>query len=214
MLPFVGRNPRLVWAVLLATLLGVAAGELIGALVPRDRPPKVLGKEALEIIGPRRKHDAFPSGHTTTIFLAVALWVRVVPQLGWRLLLVLLAVAVGTSRVVVGVHWPTDVLAGAALGWCWGHLAWVLSGRWTGGLKRAGQLTTATILLLAAASLYGDDSGFDELLPAQLAAASVGILMGLPGWWRLVRGVSPDGRPPSPGGPPPASPSSSGGPAG
>ena len=57
---------------------------------------------------------SFPSGHTTTIFaLAVAL-ACLFPRL--RLGLLSIAVWVGCSRVMIGVHWPSDVLAGAALG--------------------------------------------------------------------------------------------------
>lgn len=59
---------------------------------------------------------SFPSGHTATAFaLATALciryprWYVIGPALLW-------ACAVGVSRMNEGVHYPTDVLAGAALG--------------------------------------------------------------------------------------------------
>ncbi len=65
---------------------------------------------------------SFPSGHAATAFAgAVALTYL------WRAgapLFFLLAVAIAFSRIYVGVHYPGDVLAGAALGTVVG-LAWV-----------------------------------------------------------------------------------------
>lgn len=58
---------------------------------------------------------SFPSGHTTLAFaLAAAVGLRW-PR--WRAVSLGLAAAVGLSRVALGLHWPTDVLAGAVLGW-------------------------------------------------------------------------------------------------
>lgn len=70
---------------------------------------------------------SFPSGHTTTatlFFGSLALIAAARTPSGWRRILVwtlaaLGAILVGWSRVWLGVHWPTDVLAGWLWGVCW-----------------------------------------------------------------------------------------------
>ena len=187
MLPFVGRKPRLVWALLLASLLGVILLQSFELIFPRERPPAEFGKKILHVVGPRRRHNGFPSGHTTTIFMAAALWVRIASSHSLRWAIVLFASLVGISRIVVGVHWPTDVLAGSTLGWLVGHTGWRLTGRWPGGLKTRTQRIVTIMLLLATLSLYFDKSGFDRLLPIQLVIATGALILAGPGIWRLMR---------------------------
>ena len=69
---------------------------------------------------------SFPSGHSQaglTVWAALAL-VALVALTGWlrwavAAPLLVLGVAIGLSRTVVGVHWPTDVLGGWAMGGAW-----------------------------------------------------------------------------------------------
>jgi len=72
---------------------------------------------------------SFPSEHTTqaaAIYLAIAILLSQSLARGWREAAigfgVLIALAVAWSRVYLGVHYPTDVTAGLALGWGWALL--------------------------------------------------------------------------------------------
>jgi membrane-associated phospholipid phosphatase len=85
---------------------------------------------------------SFPSGHTTAAaatYLAVALVLGIACSPRGRAVLgsaaVAIAVAVGCTRVLLGVHWFSDVLAGLLIGWAWFGLCAVAFG---GRLLRLG----------------------------------------------------------------------------
>ncbi|MBL4806428.1 MAG: phosphatase PAP2 family protein [Rhodobacteraceae bacterium] len=85
------------------------------------RPAAVL--EVINIIGKARYEHAFPSGHTTTAFaLAGIIWL-LADKLWCKLSVLILAVAVGLSRIAVGAHWPEDIAFGAILSWLLAYLA-------------------------------------------------------------------------------------------
>ena len=106
-----------------AALLGSLASTVVKAVVGRVRPPAELGLDALVALPDT---SSFPSGHATTAAAAATALALMVPR--WRALAVALAVLVGASRVLLGVHFVADVLAGFALGAAMGTLA-VLVGR-------------------------------------------------------------------------------------
>ncbi|RUO33612.1 phosphatase PAP2 family protein [Aliidiomarina soli] len=64
---------------------------------------------------------SFPSGHTTGAFVFAIIASHFFPQAApW---LITWAVTIGLSRVALGVHYPTDILAGAGLGSGFAYLA-------------------------------------------------------------------------------------------
>jgi undecaprenyl-diphosphatase len=77
--------------------------------------------------------SSFPAGHAATAFAGAILLAFIAPRAAPVLLSV--AALIGFSRVYVGVHYPTDVLAGAAIGAAVGGIAVVLHrllARWAG----------------------------------------------------------------------------------
>ncbi len=73
---------------------------------------------------------AFPSGHASRIF-AVAAFLAVYFRWPVKVTGFALAIAAGISRVYLGVHWPSDVIAGAVLGAALAILYVLVANQWT-----------------------------------------------------------------------------------
>lgn len=83
-------------------------------LVARTRPWLVV--EGLTHLVAEHDPLSFPSGHTCAAFAAGATWARFSERKWLRALCIGQAVLMAFSRLYVGVHYPTDVLAGCAVG--------------------------------------------------------------------------------------------------
>jgi undecaprenyl-diphosphatase len=112
--------------VVLSVALGTAVSQLLKVLYDRPRPDLVDHLVTA--------HTAsFPSGHatmSTVVYLTLAaLIVRLVDRARVRVYVlcvaIALSIAVGLSRIYLGVHWPSDVAAGWALGVAWASLSWL-----------------------------------------------------------------------------------------
>jgi undecaprenyl-diphosphatase len=97
------------WSALMALIIANALGQLIGRLRPYE-----VSNEIMRLIPPPLIPHAFPSGHTAVAFACAAALTYGRP--GWGLVAMIAAAAVGIGRVFVGVHYPSDVIAGAILG--------------------------------------------------------------------------------------------------
>lgn len=83
-------------------------------LVGRVRPWLVV--EGLTALVAEHDPLSFPSGHTCAAFAAGATWARYAQQRWLKVLCLAQAALMAFSRLYVGVHFPSDVLAGCAVG--------------------------------------------------------------------------------------------------
>lgn len=117
-------------AVLLVTGLagGVVLSEGLKGLFERQRPP--ADYQAVDTL-----NASFPSGHAllaTVFYLTVAvLMTRAFPRRRLKVYVlgvgILFALLVGLTRVYLGAHWASDVLAGWCVGAAWAMVLWLVS---------------------------------------------------------------------------------------
>ena len=114
---------------LCAMLLGLLCTNVVlKHLVSRPRPYTVV--EGLIPLLTSGDPNSFPSGHTCAAFAAGVAWFGTAKKGGWRAAALIQAVLMGLSRLYVGVHYPSDVLAGAVIGTLCGLGGLWLVGRW------------------------------------------------------------------------------------
>jgi undecaprenyl-diphosphatase len=102
--------------------LGVAVYKLIKNRAVRERP--YITHSAIECASVPLDRYSFPSGHTLHAVSFTLVTAQNFPE--WGAPLAGLALLIALSRVILGLHYPTDVAAGAALGGVLGVGSWVL----------------------------------------------------------------------------------------
>ncbi len=125
-------------ALLLALALGggLALSQSLKGLFLRERPPDAY--RAVEVL-----NESFPSGHamlSAVVYLTLgAMLARATPSARIRVYVlaaaILLTVLVGLTRLYLGAHWASDVLAGWSIGAAWATACWLLD-RW---IRRRGR---------------------------------------------------------------------------
>lgn len=123
------------------TIIALNGGFVVRTVLKHsfDRPRPDLVPHSTEVFS-----SSFPSGHTimaSVVYLTLAaMLAQVLPHSRQKAFVLLIAIGItlltGASRVYLGVHWPSDVLAGWTAGAAWASLCWLVA-RW---VQRRGQL--------------------------------------------------------------------------
>lgn len=121
------RKYHAMWLVLIATAGGLVASTALKFAFDRPRPEVDHFSHV--------QTSSFPSGHSmlsAVVYLTLgSLLTRLVPQRHVKVYLIVVALLltflVGVSRVYMGVHFPTDVLAGWSAGLVWAMLCWLVA---------------------------------------------------------------------------------------
>jgi undecaprenyl-diphosphatase len=101
----------LILAVAMVTAMGLT--DLLKAAFNLQRPFQVTSLDIMAR-GELPTNPGFPSGHTTNAFtVATVIWSR---YPAWRIPFSVLAIATGVSMIILGLHFPSDVIGGVFLG--------------------------------------------------------------------------------------------------
>lgn len=106
----------------LSLILSSLLARIIKILVKRVRPFIALQNLNIKLIDIDKY--SFPSGHTTSAFTLAIITALFIPSLA--LLCIGLSTLVGISRMYLGVHYPTDVIAGSIIGSVCSMLIYIL----------------------------------------------------------------------------------------
>ncbi|OYV25009.1 MAG: hypothetical protein B7Z82_08985 [Halothiobacillus sp. 20-54-6] len=177
-LPVLLLRPRLAALLLVSAVIATLITHTIKPILDVPRPPAVLAADMMHLIGHRLDHGSFPSGHAVTAFtLAGLMIVGLRLSIRWTALVLAAAALLGISRMAVGVHWPTDVLAGSIIGLMSVVLAHKLLSIWP-KLNHARWPMPIAIVITAICALSSPwfDAGYPLGLWANWSVAVMGLL--------------------------------------
>lgn len=124
------------WQALGGFVIASAATQITKRIVLRQRPFIAQPSLFVARIEGEEPNYSFPSGHATTAFATATTlainyrkWYVIIPAYAW-------AGAIGYSRMRLGVHYPSDVLAGAVTGAAGAWLSYKIQQKWIKRTKK------------------------------------------------------------------------------
>ncbi|MCB0278433.1 MAG: phosphatase PAP2 family protein [Calditrichaeota bacterium] len=167
------KYPQLVWLIFLSSLIGLLLTHSVKPLIDASRPAAVLAENSFYLVGKAVHQNSFPSGHSLTIFVLCAILVYLIENKLLRITIYCYALLVAFSRVLVGAHWPIDVLIGSAFGLITVLLAVRIAQSWSWGLRPSGHFCIVSLLSVAVFKTFSYDGGYPLVQPlAALIALS------------------------------------------
>ena len=106
----------------ITSLIAVALYKVLKLKLVRERP--FFSHVAIRPMARPLDRYSFPSGHTMHAAAFMVMLSAYFPYVAGIMLP--FAVSVALSRVILGLHYPSDVLAGAAIGWALAHVSLLL----------------------------------------------------------------------------------------
>jgi membrane-associated phospholipid phosphatase len=167
-------------------LIGSLLSPLLKSWFSHPRPLGVLEPGVIHTIGvPAAAANSLPSGHSMTVVAAVTLLCLFLPsgkKFKWLgLVMALFAALVVLSRVMVGAHWPSDLIAGAGVGWMVVALAqeWESRHAWEPRLRTRwaqiglllAEIALVTYLFMATTHTPAERLAFDLIATVGIAGA-------------------------------------------
>lgn len=173
------RKPDLLLAALIASILAGLISSSLKPLFDLARPTDVLALSSYHLIGFKITGHSFPSGHTLSAFAITASLIFYFKNRWVTVGMLILASFVGLSRIMLGVHWPIDVLMGAVLGLACGYagvqilqLTWLKLNRFITGLL-------IILYFLLAIRLLWKGTSYEDVQILVKITSIVGISLGL-----------------------------------
>lgn len=185
------RNLHLCRVILIASLLGLLWTHGFKQFLPLPRPAGVLPPGSFHAVGELARSETFPSGHSQSAMTLAAVMALCLRSRLWQAVVLLVGLAAAASRVVVGMHWPVDVLAGAAGGLICAVLAVAMSRRL--GPQGSGPVFAVIPLCLIAAGMVaaGHPPDYPDAQPWLRAIGVVGPVVFVWPWLRRTARPGP-----------------------
>lgn len=156
------HHKRLIPAALIATIPATLIAQSFKRGMPIERPALVLPEDSFNQIGRLLELGSFPSGHTMTAAVLFGLLFLFTDSNWKKISALILLFFAGISRVMVGAHWPIDVLTGAAVGLLCAAFGFYIAHKYQLGSHRISQILVFLLPCYAAYGVFTHNRGYPE----------------------------------------------------
>jgi len=179
LLLIIWKKPDLLIAALIASVMAGLISSTLKPLFDLARPTDILNISDYHLIGPKISRHSFPSGHTLSAFAIASSLLFFYKKHFLTISMLLLASLVGLSRIMLGVHWPIDVLMGATLGLACGYAGVQFSKlRWIKDYTYK-TLIVLVLYLLLAIKLFWKGTTYADVQGLVMVISIAGMALGM-----------------------------------